>query len=108
VNLHRFRASLRGETPPDRLTPALQALWWAGKGEWDRAHGCVDHESTADACWVHAHLHRLEGDAANAAYWYRQAGRSPSTVPFEQEWAALAEVLLGGQQSAIGDQPAPS
>ena len=56
----------------------LAALWWAAKGEWDKAHEIVQDEDDADAAWVHAYLHRVEGDLGNAGYWYRRAGKSES------------------------------
>ena len=58
--------------------PPLAALWWAAKGNWDEAHKIVQDEETADAAWVHAYLHRVEGDLGNAGYWYRRAGTSRS------------------------------
>lgn len=81
--------------PPDGAGLALQALWWAGRGEWDRAHGCVQQdEGNPDCDIVHAHLHRVEGDADNAGYWYRRAGRAVAHGPLDTEWAALAAELL--------------
>ncbi len=64
-----FRASLSASHPPAGLPPALEALWWAGKGVWERAHALVQDEPGAEAAWVHAYLHRVEGDLANAGYW---------------------------------------
>lgn len=77
------------------LPPALEALWWAGKGDWDRAHKIVmGREGEVDADWVHAYLHRAEGDIGNAHYWYRRAGRPPADGPLPAEWDAIAGVLL--------------
>lgn len=70
-----FKRSLAKAVPSKALAPALQALWWAGKGDWDKAHCIVMDEQSQDAAWVHAYLHRAEGDEGNAAYWYRQARR---------------------------------
>jgi hypothetical protein len=94
MDIGRFRASLSGPAPPDHLGPLLDAVWWAAKGDWDRAHDIAAAEPGPAAAHVHAYLHRLEGDAANAAYWYRQAGRQPSVLPIEQEWTALVAELL--------------
>lgn len=80
--------------PPDGLAPPLQALWWVARGDWDRAHACVQDSEAADAAWVHAHLHRREGDLANAAYWYRRAGRPAAGDGLEAEWERLASTLL--------------
>jgi hypothetical protein len=70
---------LSNAVPPKALAPELQALWWAGKGDWDKAHRIVTDEHSKAAAWVHAYLHRVEGDEANAGYWYRQAQRKPAT-----------------------------
>src|SRR4029079_9106270 len=61
-----FRASLTDSAPPQGLAPPLAALWWAANGQWDQAHRIVQDETTADAAWVHAYLHRVEGDLGNA------------------------------------------
>jgi len=68
------------------------------KGDWQRAHNLVDDVDGADAAWVHAHLHRVEGDAANTHYWYRRAGKTPSTATLEAERAAIAKALLTGDR----------
>ena len=74
--------------------PALGALWWEAKGEWDRAHALVMDESGKDCAWIHAYLHRVEGDLGNARYWYRQAGKAPLTGPLRAEWDSIVEALL--------------
>jgi hypothetical protein len=94
-----FRASLASLEPPPGLTPPLAALWWDAKGDWARAHEIVAADESEGA-WVHAYLHRKEGDAGNAAYWYRRAGHAPATAPLETEWAAIARTLLGEDPSA--------
>lgn len=94
MNSEQFRASLADKKPDPNLSATLAALWWAGKGEWDRAHALVQEEPDADAAWVHAYLHRAEGDAENAAYWYRQARRPTADASLDEEWAAIADALL--------------
>ena len=95
MNLQQYQDSIGGEAPPAGLTLALQALWWAGKGEWDRAHGCAQQQEGDPACdWVHAHLHRLEGDLNNAAYWYRRAGHAMPADTTAAEWPVIASALL--------------
>ncbi|MBS0546386.1 MAG: hypothetical protein JSR24_01475 [Proteobacteria bacterium] len=75
--------------------PAIEALWWLHKGDWNKAHECVQaHEGVPDCDSVHAHLHRVEGDLGNAGYWYRRAGRPVSKASLDEEWAALAAELL--------------
>ncbi len=93
-DLAGFRASLAQDGPPAGLTPPLLGLWWQGKGEWDRAHATVQKDGSRAASWVHAHLHRVEGDLGNAAYWYARAGREPATGDLDREWAAIAAALL--------------
>jgi hypothetical protein len=90
-----FQASLERAQPPRGLTPALRALWWLRRGDWDKAHRIVMDEADRDSAWVHAHLHRAEGDAGNAGYWYRQARRQAGGGSLEQEWNGMVQVLLG-------------
>ena len=94
ASFSKFRGSLSGDTPPSGLNPSLCALWWAAKGAWDDAHKLVQGEESSDAAWVHAYLHRVEGDLSNAAYWYRRAGQEQSTGAVDQEWAEIVAVLL--------------
>ncbi len=80
---------------PTGLLPPLEALWRERAGEWDRAHRIVQAEADADSAWVHAYLHRKEGDRSNARYWYARAGRPESAVPPEREWEEIVRALLG-------------
>jgi hypothetical protein len=89
-----FKRSLSSKNPPAGLSPALAALWWAGKDDWDKAHKIVMSEDGADCAWVHAYLHRVDGDLDNAGYWYRQARRKAVTGKRDAEWAAIAAALL--------------
>ncbi|CAN5751434.1 hypothetical protein BH11PSE3_BH11PSE3_23820 [soil metagenome] len=90
-----FRGSITAAQPPADASPALQGLWWMAKGDWDRAHQCVQgHEGQADCDWVHAHLHRQEGDLSNANYWYRRAAQPLATVSLPDEWTAIAGALI--------------
>jgi hypothetical protein len=94
MSLDLFSRSLSDEAPPPGLSVPLQALWWTAKGDWDRAHRLVQSDGSADGAWVHAHLHRVEGDEANAGYWYRQAGRPFCADGLKAEWTALVRALL--------------
>jgi hypothetical protein len=96
-----FKSSLSGVSPMPGATPPLAALWWAGKGDWDKAHAIVQDESGADAAWVHAYLHRVEGDLGNAGYWYRLARKPVATAPLESEWDEIVSVLLADRQNEI-------
>jgi hypothetical protein len=82
--------------PPGGLSLAIQALWHDARGDWEAAHGCAQEDNSRDGSWVHAYLHRKEGDASNAGYWYSRAGRrSPANdVTLEAEWGAIARALL--------------
>jgi hypothetical protein len=94
MNLSAFKRSLANKAPPAGLSAALNALWWAGRSDWDEAHKVVMAGKGSDCAWVHAYLHRVEGDADNAGYWYRQARREPASGDFPAEWAAIAAALL--------------
>jgi hypothetical protein len=96
MDFAQFQASLSQTTPPDGLTRAAEALWWDAKGEWDKAHDCAQAQKDATGAWVHAYLHRKEGDAANAGYWYRRAGKTAATTPLEAEWATIARAVIEG------------
>ena len=97
MNLSRFKRSLANTRPPAELPPALVALWWAGKDKWDKAHEIVMDEGGRECAWVHAYLHRREGDLGNARYWYRQAQRPVAAEPLSSEWNAIANALLKQQ-----------
>ena len=96
MNVAAFIASLDGAAPAPNLNAPLAALWWAAKGQWDEAHKIVQDEATSDSAWVHAYLHRVEGDLGNAGYWYRQAGQPVAKDSLEAEWERIASALLGG------------
>jgi len=100
MDLAQFRASLVGAAPPPSLEAVVAALWWEAKGDWDRAHALAQTDDSAAGTWVHAHLHRKEGDLGNAAYWYRRAGQPTSGAPLDEEWAAIAAALLQGRPQA--------
>jgi hypothetical protein len=102
LTLDALRRSISDPQPPGDLGAPLQALWWARKGDWNRAHGLVQDDPGAEAAWVHAHLHRIEGDLDNARYWYRQARRSAETGPLEAEWETIAQALLREQPTNPG------
>lgn len=82
------------ERCPSELPKALQALWHDKKGDWDKAHQIVQNAGDADSAWVHAYLHRKEGDLSNACYWYGRSGQAESKVELNQEWEQIARDLL--------------
>src|SRR5215470_14937218 len=95
MDLAAYVASLDSAAPAPDLSAPLEALWWAAKGDWDRAHKLVQDEDGRDAAWVHAYLHRVEGDLDNAGYWYRRAGRPTASSSLESEWDEIAAALIG-------------
>lgn len=96
MNLEEFRASVAAEAPPGSLSAPLAALWWDAKGDWARAHALVDELETIEGMAVHAYLHRKEGSASNADYWYQHAGRRFHRPTLDAEWAALVDGLQSG------------
>ena len=94
MTLDDFRSSLTAPEPPAGLTHALAGLWWDAKGDWKRAHESAQQDEGVEGSWVHAYLHRKEGDLANAGGWYRRAGRPVATETLAAEWETIASALL--------------
>jgi hypothetical protein len=94
MTLEEFKASLAEEIPPAALDRTLQALWQDAKGDWDAAHRLAQSVESADGAWIHAYLHRKEGDLSNASYWYSRAGRKMSQSSLSEEWTHIAQALL--------------
>jgi len=89
MTIDEFRASRA-----DQLDGPLLALWWDAKGDWNKAHEVAQEVEAADGAWVHAYLHRKEGDQGNAAYWYRRAGRPIAKGDLRDEWERIDEEML--------------
>jgi hypothetical protein len=89
-----YNLTISNDRPPAGLSAPLAALWWAKKGNWDKAHKMVQDEASRPAAWVHAYLHRVEGDLGNARYWYGQARKPPANGDLAAEWTAMVEALL--------------
>ena len=94
MTLEEFRSSLTGAAPPAGLLPVLQALWHDGHGDWNAAHEVAQDVPDPDGAWVHAYLHRKEGDADNAAYWYRRAARPVCRESLDTEWEGIVRAFL--------------
>lgn len=94
MNLQQFRESVSNEQPPENLNMALSGLWWDAKGDWTRAHESAQQDEGPAGAWVHAYLHRKEGDLSNAAYWYQRADKPHCRSSLPDEWAVIAEALL--------------
>ena len=90
---NEFEATLALNEPPKSFSAPLAALWWDAKGDWTQAHALVDELETAEGMAVHAYLHRKEGAASNADYWYQRAGRKFHRPGLEEEWEALVDGL---------------
>jgi hypothetical protein len=95
MSFDEFRQAIRGAAqPPGDLGLPLQALWHDARDDWPRAHACAQQATGRAGAWVHAYLHRKEGDEGNAAYWYARAKRSKPATALEAEWESIARTLL--------------
>jgi hypothetical protein len=94
MTLDEFRESLTATEPPAGLTLALAGLWWDSKGDWKRAHESAQQDEGIEGAWVHAYLHRKEGDPGNAAYWYNRAGKPVCRESHDAEWLSIVRSLL--------------
>ena len=90
----QFIASLEDPSCPPNLSEPLRALWEDAKGHWDRAHEIAQSVDDPTGAWIHAYLHRKEGDEGNAAYWYRRAGQPIAHGTLESEWEQIVSALL--------------
>ncbi|MCW5909461.1 MAG: hypothetical protein KIT62_00215 [Cyclobacteriaceae bacterium] len=93
MTLSEFKLSLKEQQPP-QVAVLLQALWYDAKGDWEKAHNLAQDVHTADGSWIHAYLHRKEGDTGNAQYWYYRANRKMPKQTLEEEWEFIAGELL--------------
>jgi hypothetical protein len=89
-----YEAALASSTPPPGLSAPLLALWHDRRGDWDAAHRVAQDIESAEGAWIHAYLHRKEGDAGNAAYWYRRAGKPIAVESLDAEWKTIVIALL--------------
>ncbi|MDE1175998.1 MAG: hypothetical protein PW789_05260 [Edaphobacter sp.] len=80
--------------PESQLTGVLLALWWDGQGDWERAHTIAQDVPGQDGAWVHAYLHRKEGDLGNASYWYSRAGQPVGQGDLFDEWKDIVGEML--------------
>ncbi len=94
MDISFFKESLAGDTPPENATVHLKALWYDKKGDWNSAHDLIQDLQDKNAAWIHAYLHRKEGDVANADYWYRLAGKKRYSGTIEEEWEELLKALI--------------
>ena len=95
MDLTQFRATVAQGAPHEGISLALQTLWWDAKGDWKRAHESAQQDEGPEGSWVHAYLHRKEGDQSNAEYWYRRAGKPVCRDSLDAEWRSIVTGLLG-------------
>lgn len=98
MSFAEFQQSVARDAQPAReWSGAVQALWYDARGDWEKSHECAQDDPGLAGSWVHAYLHRKEGDPGNAGYWYARAGRAipAKDVTLETEWAAIARELVG-------------
>ncbi|MDZ4815363.1 MAG: hypothetical protein SGI71_03755 [Verrucomicrobiota bacterium] len=94
MDLKELKAACQAGLVPEQLTPPTKAMGLAKLGKWDEAHALVQSESTHEAAWVHAYLHRVEGDESNAQYWYEKAGKEHPLSSLDEEWEHIVTCLL--------------
>ena len=94
MDIEEFKASLGQDAPPEDMARAVQALWHQAKGDWDEAHRLAQSLNDGAGAWVHAYLHRVEGDNSNAGYWYRRAGKPHPSASLAEEWEEIVSSLL--------------
>jgi len=96
MTLDEFKSITSETEPPATLSAPLRALWHDAKGDWAAAHEVAQNIEDATGAWIHAYLHRKEGDLGNAGYWYRRAQKPECRTSLDTEWNEIAEALLGG------------
>ena len=94
MNLETFRASTNDDKPPRELSTPLEAMWFQVKGDWKEAHRLAQSQNNLSVSWVHAHLHRVEGDLKNAAYWYHRADKPVCNLSLNDEWEEIVAELI--------------
>jgi len=94
MTFEEFQQTLTAAAPPSHFSPYLTSLWYDAKGDWQNAHETIQDVETELAAWVHAYLHRKEGDIGNADYWYRRARKSRPVQSLKDEWEHLVKHVL--------------
>ena len=94
MNIAQFKQSLSGTAPPSGLSAYLNSLWYDAKGDWNQSHNIIQDIEDKSAAWIHAYLHRKEGDTWNADYWYNRAGKKRPMVSLEEEWEDIVKAFI--------------
>ena len=97
MTFEEFESTVTADQPPAGMSAPLRALWHDAKGDWSEAHRVAQDIDTPSGAWIHAYLHRKEGDLPNAGYWYRRAGRPTATDTLDQEWRRIVSELIGSR-----------
>ncbi len=90
----KFQESLSQSSPPPGISEHLRSLWYDAKGDWEKSHEIIQDIEDANAAWIHAYLHRKEGDTWNADYWYRRAKKTRPAISLEEEWLVIVKAML--------------
>lgn len=90
----QFKESLSSDSQPGNISAYLKALWFDAKDDWEKAHIIIQDIEDNNASWIHAYLHRKEGDTGNADYWYRRAGKKRPAITLQEEWKEIAMALI--------------
>ena len=104
MTIEEFRQTLAEEGAPEGMSAALRAMWHDAKGDWTAAHAVAQEIDDRIGSWIHAYLHRKEGDLGNAGYWYRRAGQPTAHDTLEEEWARIVSALLGTSSAVFDDK----
>ena len=104
MTLEQFRATLAQKAAPQEVSPALRAMWEDAKGNWNEAHSIAQEIEDQTGWWIHAYLHRKEGDLGNAAYWYRRAGQPTAHDTLDEEWDRIVLSLLGAGPAVLNHE----
>ena len=94
MQLNEFMKSIKEEAPPEGLSEPLKTMWYARKGDWETAHNIAQSIGTELGSWIHAYLHRVEGDLSNAYYWYKRAGKPPHSGSTDAEADDIINSIL--------------
>lgn len=94
MNIEQLKQSLSHSQPPADASVYISALWYDANGHWQQAHSLIQDIPDKNAAWIHAYLHRKEGDTGNAHYWYNRAGKKLPACSLAEEWEQLATALL--------------
>jgi len=95
MTLKEFKESLSEKTTTPGMSEYLKALWYDAKVDWEKAHTIIQDIEDKTAAWIHAYLHRKEGDSSNADYWYNRAGRKRPSLTLQEEWESIVKELTG-------------